>query len=192
MTKHKRLALVLGINLSMVAGLLIAGLVTHSLGVLASAADYLGDALGTGLSLGAQRVSRRDRRPNAIALAAFANSALLLAVTLAVAAEAIRRLIVGAPVVHGLPVILVSVAAAAAMVVCAVILGNVEDDLSMQSVMLDSLADAAAALGVAISGAIILATDGTYWLDAAVALGIALVVGYHAAKLMRKAHASIR
>ena len=192
MTKHKRLALVLGINLSMVAGLLIAGLVTHSLGVLASAADYLGDALGTGLSLGAQRVSRRDRRPNAIALAAFANSALLLAVTLAVAAEAIRRLIVGAPVVHGLPVILVSVAAAAAMVVCAVILGNVEDDLSMQSVMLDSLADAAAALGVAISGAIILATDGTYWLDAAVALGIALVVGYHAAKLMRKAHAGIR
>jgi cobalt-zinc-cadmium efflux system protein len=191
-TKVRRLALVLGINLSLVAGLLMAGLLTHSLGVLASAADYLGDALGAGLSLGAQRVSRRNRRPNAIPLAALANSAFLLVVTLVVAAEAIRRLSNGAPIVHGLPVVLVSVGAAAAMVACVVTLGNVEDDLSMQSVMLDSLADAAAALGVAISGAIILATNGTYWLDAAVALGIALVVGYHAAKLMRKAHAGIR
>ena len=122
----------------MVAGLLLAGLLTHSLGVLASGADYLGDALGTGLSLGAQRLRRQNR--NAIPLAALANSALLLVVALAVAAEAIRRLSIGAPAVHGLPVIFVSVGAAAAMVACALILGDVEDDLSMQSVMLDSVA----------------------------------------------------
>jgi cobalt-zinc-cadmium efflux system protein len=89
-------------------------------------------------------------------------------------------------------VIVVSVIAAAAMVTCALILGDVDDDLSMQSVMLDTLADAAAAVGVALSGTVILATGGTYWLDSAVALAVALVVGYHAAKLLARALAGIR
>ncbi len=188
MSKDARLALVLAINLVMVAALLAIGLLSHSLGVLASGADYLGDALGAGLALVAQRASRRrPGRSRAISLAALANSGLLLAVTLVVGIGAIRRLATGTPAIHGLPVIVVSVVAAAAMVACALILGDVEDDLSMQSVMLDTLADAAAALGVAVSGAIILATGGAFWLDSAVALAIALVVGYHAVKLMRRA-----
>ncbi len=193
MTKEARLALVLAINVVMVAALLAVGLLSRSLGVLASGADYLGDALGAGLALIAQRISRRTPgRSRAISFAALANSGLLLVVTVAVAAEATHRLLNGTPSIHGLPVILVSVIAAAAMVVCALILGNVEDDLSMQSVMLDTLADAAAAVGVAISGAIILLTKGTYWLDSTVALVIALVVGYHAVKLMRRALSSTR
>jgi len=48
------------------------------------------------------------------------------------------------------------------------------------------LADAAAAAGVAATGAIILATGGWYWLDPAVALAIAAVVAYHALALIRK------
>jgi len=184
-SKDKRLALVLAINLTLVAGLLVAGLLTRSLGVLASGADYLGDALGTGLSLGARRLNRR----NAIPLAAFVNSGFLLLVTLAVSSDAIVRLSTGAPTVDAPPVIVVSVVAAGAMVACAAILGDVGGDLSMQSVMLDSLADAAAALGVAVSGAIILLTGGTYWLDPAVALAISLVVSYEATKLMRRARA---
>lgn len=56
----------------------------------------------------------------------------------------------------------------------------------------DTVADAAAAIGVAISGAIILATNGTYWLDSLVALLIALVVGYHASGLMRRVLSDIR
>ena len=52
--------------------------------------------------------------------------------------------------------------------------------------MLDTLADAAAAIGVAVSGAVILLTHGLYWLDSLVALVIAVVVGYHAVRLMRR------
>jgi cobalt-zinc-cadmium efflux system protein len=89
-------------------------------------------------------------------------------------------------------VVTVSVIAAGAMIACALILGNVEGDLSMESVMLDTVADAAAAIGVAVSGAVILATNGTYWLDSLVALVIALVVGYHAIGLMRKVLADLR
>jgi len=50
--------------------------------------------------------------------------------------------------------------------------------------MLDSVADAAAAIGVALSGAIILITGGNDWLDPVVALVIAAVVAFHAIKLI--------
>jgi len=193
MTQDTRLGLVLGINLAMVLALLLVGLLTHSLGVLASGADYLGDALGTGLSLVALRMSRREHgHPRATSYAALVNSSFLLLVTLSVVAEAVHRLSTGAPSIHGVPVVIVSVIAAIAMIVCAFILGNVEGDLNMESVMLDTVADAAAAIGVAISGAIILATKGTYWLDSLVALLIALVVGYHAIRLMRRVLADLR
>jgi Co/Zn/Cd efflux system component len=139
------LGLVLAINVAMVAGLLTVGLVAHSLGVLASGADYLGDALGAGLSLAALRLSRHEHgHPRATTLTALANASFLLIVTLTVAGEAIRRLITGAPSIHGVPVVIVSVIAAAAMIGCAFILGDVEGDLSMESVMLDTVADAAA------------------------------------------------
>jgi cobalt-zinc-cadmium efflux system protein len=61
-----------------------------------------------------------------------------------------------------------------------------QHDLSVAAVLLDTIADAAAAAGVAATGAIILATGGWYWLDPAVALAIAVVVAYHAFALIRK------
>lgn len=193
MTQDTRLGVVLGINVAMVLALLLVGLVTHSLGVLAAGADYLGDALGTGLSLVALQMSRHKHgHPRATSYAALINSSFLLLATLTVAAEAVHRLSVGAPSVHGLPVVIVSAMAASAMIVCAFILGNVEGDLNMESVMLDTVADAAAAVGVAISGVIILATSDTYWLDSLVALLIALVVGYHAIRLMRRVLSDLR
>lgn len=186
MTQDARLNLVLAINLAMVAALVAVGLLAHSLGVLASAADYVGDAAGVALSLVALKLSRRTHGyPRATSFAALVNASLLLLVTFIVAAEGIHRLLSGSPEVHGLPVLIVSVVAAGAMVLCAGILGSIEaDDFNMRSVMLDTLADAAAAAGVAISGAIILVAQGLYWLDATVALVIALVVGFHALKLI--------
>jgi cobalt-zinc-cadmium efflux system protein len=186
MSQGARLGLVLGINLAMVLALLLVGLFAHSLGVLASGADYLGDAFGAGLALLALRLSCRRQDGRATSLAALVNASLLLAVTSAVIVEAIYRLSAGAPSIHGVPVILVSIIAASAMIACALILGDVGADVGMQSVMLDSVADAAAALGVAISGGVILLTGGTYWLDSAVALVIALVVAVHAIRLLRK------
>jgi cobalt-zinc-cadmium efflux system protein len=191
-TQDKRLGLVLSANLVMVLSLLLVGLLAHSLGVLASGADYLGDALGAGLSLVAVRASRRrGGHPRATSLAALFNSSFLLLVTLVVIAEAVQRLSSGAPAIDGIPVVVVSVAAAITMIACAFILGDVGEDLSMQSVMLDTVADAAAAIGVAVSGAIILLTKGSYWLDSLVALLIALVIAYQAMKLLRRVLADL-
>jgi cobalt-zinc-cadmium efflux system protein len=186
-TQDSRLGLVLGVNLVLVLGLLLVGLLTHSLGVLASGADYLGDALGTGLSLAALRLGRRRHgHRGATLFAALFNSSFLLIVTVAVVVEAVHRLSSGAPSIHGTPVVIASVLAAIAMIACAFILGDVAGDLSMESVMLDTVADAAAATGVAGSAAVIMLTGGTYWLDSLVALVIALVVAYQAIKLLRK------
>ena len=41
-------------------------------------------------------------------------------------------------------------------------------------------------------GAVILAAGGWYWLDPAVALVIAVIIGYHAQKLVREAIAALR
>jgi len=73
------------------------------------------------------------------------------------------------------------------------VIGTVESgDLNMRSVMLDTLADGASAVGGALSGAIILAAKGAYWLDSAVALAIAVIITYHAIKLIRDVLAHLR
>jgi Co/Zn/Cd efflux system component len=88
LTQDKRLGLVLVINVVMVLGLVGVGLAANSLGVLASGADYLGDALGTGVSLVALRMSRHHGHSRATSFAALVNATLLLLVTLAVIVQA--------------------------------------------------------------------------------------------------------
>jgi Co/Zn/Cd efflux system component len=63
---------------------------------------------------------------------------------------------------------------------------------AVAAVLLDTIADAAAAAGVAATGAVILVTHGWYWLDPAVALVIAVIVAYHALALIRKVLHRIR
>jgi cobalt-zinc-cadmium efflux system protein len=186
-TKGKRLWLVLLANVSMVLALVIVGLLSRSLGVLAAGGDYLGDAAGVALALLALRVSHDGtHHPRAAIYPALANAAFLLAVTIAVIVEALSRLAGGAPHIEGLPVIIVSVIAGLVMAGCAFVIGAVEEgDFNMRAVMLDTLADGVSAAGVAASGAVILIVGGVYWLDSAVALAIATIIAYHAVKLIR-------
>jgi len=199
MSRPTRLAVVLALNLLLVAALILVGLASHSLGVLAAGLDYIADAAAIGVSLLAIWISTRpatarrpDGHPNATAIAALVNGGWLLVLCFFVIVEGIRRLASGTPHVDGLPVLVVSAIAAAVMLIGAKILGGDTDDpeedraghLNMRAVLLDTVGDAAAAAGVAVTGAIILATGGLFWLDPTVALVIALVVGYHAAKLL--------
>jgi cobalt-zinc-cadmium efflux system protein len=198
MSRAQRLTVVLGLNLALVTGLVVVGIGAHSVGVLAEGGDYLLDAAGAGLALLAIRLSARQassRRPSAYlrttGFAALVNSGWLLVLELLVAGVAADRLATRTPEVRGLPLLIVSGIAALAMTAAAFVLrgddseGN-ERDLSVAAVLLDTVADAAAAAGVAVAGAIILAVRGWYWLDPAVALAIAVMVAYHAAKLIRK------
>jgi len=181
------------------------GLMAHSLAVLAAGADYLADAGAIGVSLLAIWLAGRPPSParpagypNATNVAALVNAGWLLALNVLIAVAAVQRLVTGSHRVEGLPVLIASAVAAVVMLAGALVLrGDSDggdtggDDLNVKAVLLDTAADAAAAAGVAVSGAIILVAGGWYWLDPAVALVIAVVVGYHAQKLVRKVRAAI-
>jgi cobalt-zinc-cadmium efflux system protein len=203
MSRVQRLVIVLALNLALVASLVIVGVTAHSLAVFAAGGDYLLDAAGIGVALlaiyASARPGRRAGRLSATSVAALVNAGWLLALEVLVAGVAIGRLVTGTPEVGGLPVLIVSGVAALAMAGGAVILRGDEGedeggtgDLPVAAVLLDTIADAAAAAGGAVAGAIILATGGWYWLDPAVALAIAIVVAYQACVLIGKVIARLR
>ncbi|WAH95887.1 cation diffusion facilitator family transporter [Arthrobacter sp. MMS18-M83] len=204
MTRVRRLSVVLILNLVLVAGLVVVGISANSLGVLAEGADYLADAAAIGVSLLAVRVSklpptpkRPQGYPMATTWAAGVNAGWLLVLSVAILVGAAGRLLTGTSEVHGLPVLIVSGIAAAVMFVGALILGGDGDnkaggDLNMRAVLLDTAGDAAAAAGVAVAGAVIYVTNGLYRLDPVVAAIIAVVVGYHAVRLLLEIFQALR
>ena len=206
MSRTQRLIIVLVLNLGLVVGLVAVGVTAHSIAVLAEGGDYLLDAAGVAVALLAIWLAARpatrarsDGYPNATNAAALINAGWLLILELLVAGAALDRLVTRRVPVDGLPVLVMSGVAAVAMLAGALILRAGEDDeeggerdLSVSAVLLDTVADAAAAAGVAVVGAIIFATGGWYWLDPAVALTIAVVVAYHALALIRKVLGRLR
>jgi cobalt-zinc-cadmium efflux system protein len=200
MSRTQRLIVVLLLNLALVAALVVVGLTARSLAVFAAGGDYLLDAAAIGVALLAIRLSTRQaghrRTSNQLTptdIAALINGGWLLILELGVAATATDRLITGTPHVAGLPVLIVSAVAALIMAIGALILRKdqvdrpPEDrDLSVAAVLLDTVADATAAAGVAAAGGIILAARGWYWLDPAVALAIAIAFTWQAFALIIK------
>lgn len=188
----------LGLNGALILALVVVGIAANSVSVLAAAGDTVGDCFG--LVIGLIAVTLRDRDPDhpqahrPIAIAALINSVLLLSVTVSVVIEAAARLLAGSSPVEGLPVVIVAVITILVMLAGAWVLGAsaASEDLHMRSVLLDALADASAAAGVAIAGVIILATEGLYWLDPVLALIISAVIAIAAVRLLIKAVAALR
>lgn len=177
-------------NLVLVAALVAVGISVRSIGVLAEGVDYLADAAAIGVSIFAIWLSARStvagRTSVAAEVAALVNAGWLFLLCLFVTIGAVARVASGPPEVRGLPVLVVSGIAAVAMSAGALILRGDDDehDVNLRAVLLDTAGDAAAAGGVALAGGIIIASGGNYWLDPTVALAVALVVGFHAAKLI--------
>ncbi|ANF31865.1 hypothetical protein A0130_09430 [Leifsonia xyli] len=184
--------------MALIVGLVIAGLVAHSVSVLAAAGDTVADCFA--LALGLIAIALRDRDPDhphaqrPIAIAALVNALLLLAVTVTVTIEAISRLQEGSPPVEGLPMVIVSVITMLVMLAGAFVLGRsaAGEDLHMRSVLIDALADAAAAAAIAVAGVIILITNDLYWLDPVLALGVSVLIAVAAIQLVIKAIAVLQ
>lgn len=197
-SQRHQIGVVLALNAGLIVGLVIVGLAANSVSVLATAGDAVGDCLGLVLGLVAIRLRDRDpghpRAQVPTAVAALVNSSLLLVVTVIVAIEAVSRLAKGSPAVSGLPVVIAGVITMLVMLTGAAVIGlsAKDEDLHMRSVLLDALADAAAAAGVAIGGAIILVTGGLFWLDPVLALLISALIAVAAARLGLKAAAALR
>lgn len=197
-SQRRRISIVLALNAALIVGLVVAGLAANSVSLLAAAGDTVGDCVG--LVLGLIAIALRDRDPDhphaqrPIAVAALVNATLLLLVTIGVGVESVLRLAEGSPEVDGLPVVIASVVTVVVMLAGAAVLGlsAAREDLHMRSVLIDAFADAAAAAGVAIAGAVILVTGGWFWLDPVLALVISAVVAVAAVRLGVKAVSALR
>jgi len=198
LSQSRRLTIVLALNLALVGGLVAAGILARSVSVLAAAGDTLADCVA--LVLGLIAIAIRDRDPDhphatrPIAIAALVNATILIVITLSVGIEAILRLREGSPAVLGLPMALVSIVTLGVMIAGALVLGRSarREDIHMKSVLVDTLADAAAAAGVLVAGSIIWVTRGLYWLDPVIALILAAVIGYTGIRLASQAVAALR
>ena len=214
--RSNRLRLALAINLVIVAVQVVLGFVADSLGLLSDAAHNLTDVAGLGLAVYAVQLTRRpatSRRSfgwhRGTILAAQANAAMILALTVWILIEGVRRLLDPRSVDGGIVVVVASVAFVANTLAVLAVRephehayasghapahdhdhdGATNPDLNMQAAMLHLVSDAAASLGVVVVGLVILLTDGWYWLDPAVSIAIGLSIGWHAWRLLRSSNA---
>jgi cobalt-zinc-cadmium efflux system protein len=214
-SRERKLSGAIWLNAALVAGQVIFGVMSHSLGLIADAGHNLTDVAAVVASLIAVRLARRAATQHrsfgyhrATVLAAQANAASILVVTVIVMYEAIRRIANPSPV-NGRIVIIVALAAAAINFAAALILRDGHSghdhsaghdhhdghddhatepgDLNMRSAVLHMAGDAVASLGVALAGLVIVLTGGWYWLDPAVSIAIGLLIAWQAWKLLRAA-----
>ena len=195
MTQRRRLTVLLVMNVAMIAALIVVGLASRSLGVLAAGGDYVADSAA--ILLGIIAVTIRERvgpTSTAPTYVAAINAMALLVVTVFVLVAAAGRLLHGTPVIDGLPVLIVSALTTGVMAAGVFVLGAGagSEDLHMRSVLLDTASDALASAAVAISGAVIYLTGRYYWLDSALSLAIGLVIGVGALRLLGSVTVALR
>jgi cobalt-zinc-cadmium efflux system protein len=192
-SRSRRLAIALGLNVALVVAQVVFGLVAHSLGLLADAGHNLSDVAAVLVSLVAVRWARRA--PTAersygyhrgTILAAVANATTILAVTAFIIYEGLRRLSQPEPVRGGV-VVAVALGAFAINACAALALRERGSDLNMRSALLHMAGDAIASLGVAVAGLVILLTGRFLWLDPVVSMAIGGLIAVEALQLVRQA-----
>jgi len=179
---RRRLALVLGLTCVFLAVEVAAGLLTGSLSLLADAGHMLTDVAGLVLALAAMKFAERRPSPRRTygyhrveILAALTNGVVLLVVAAYIITEALNRFRAPQPVA-GVPVLAVASVGLLVNLASALLLHQgSEASLNVRGVYNEALADALSSLGVIVGASVITAT-GWYWVDPAVAAGIALFV----------------
>jgi cobalt-zinc-cadmium efflux system protein len=172
----------IALNLAFVVVEVTYGVVAHSVALIADAGHNLGDVLGLGLAWGATALAKLKpsarrtfgfRRSTIVASAA--NALILLFVTGGLTWESIRRLL--APhTPDGLTMIVVALVGAVVNAASALLfLRGRNRDLNLRSAFVHLASDAVLALGVALTGALIIVTH-WLWLDPAVSIALALTI----------------
>jgi cobalt-zinc-cadmium efflux system protein len=167
------------------------GFLTSSLALLSDALHNLGDVLGLGLAWGAAVIAQwpaTERHTygwrRATLLSPLANAVLLVALSGALAWEALRRML-APPEVPGMTIIVVaSIGIAVNFGTALLVRHGHRHDLNRRGAYLHLMADAAISLATVVAGAGMLAW-GWEWLDPATALLVGVVVAAGAISLLR-------
>lgn len=191
---NRSFAIAVVLNVLLVIGEAVGGVLSHSVALLADAGHNLSDVAGLILawwahwlrSVGPSGRWTYGRRPFTI-LAANLNGILIVAAIVGVGYESIRRLI--SPVeLEEVPVLIVGLIAAGLNFATARLLttgGQQEKDLNVRGAYLHMLADAAVSVAVVIGAAVIFFTD-WYWLDPLISLGICALLAFGVWDLLRE------
>ena len=190
---RRRLAVVLGLTLAVLAAEVVGAVVSGSLALLADAGHMATDALGVALALGAVTLAQRPptgRRTfgwqRVEILAAVANGALLLAVGAFVLIEAVRR-IGDPPEVHA--GIMLAAAGAGLLVNLAgmaILHRGRDSSLNVRGAYLEVLSDALGSVAVLVAAGVIALTGWTP-ADTVASLLIGCLVLPRAWSLLREA-----
>ncbi len=183
----------LWLNVALVVTQVVAGIAAGSVGLLADAGHNLSDVAAVVISLLAVRLAMRPPTPRrsfgyhrATILAAQANAASVLVVTLLVAVEAVRRL-GDPPEVQGVTVaVIAAVAVVVNLAAARVLHGHGDHDLNLRSALMHMVGDAAASAVVLGAGVAIALTGGWAWLDPVASLAVATFVSWRAVGLLRE------
>lgn len=162
---RRRLAIALALILALMGGEIAAGLVAHSVALLADAGHMLTDAVALAAALVAAALAVRPARGvwtfglgRAEILAAQGNGITLFLVAVLIVYSAIRRL-VSPPHVHGGIVLALALAGVAVNLVATLVLAGADHSrLNMRGAFLHVATDLAAFAGTAIAGGLVLAT----------------------------------
>jgi cobalt-zinc-cadmium efflux system protein len=186
-----KLRLALGLTIGVLLIELAGGLLAHSLALLSDAGHVLTDVFALGLAWIAVDQSRRpaDRRRSygyqrVGILAALVNAVTLIVIVLAIAFEAVRRLMAPTQVEGGIVVATALVAIAVNAVVIVTLRAHARN-LSLRSALLHVTGDVAASAGVVVAGAVILLT-GWLYIDPLLSLAIAGLIAYGAWGIVRE------
>jgi cobalt-zinc-cadmium efflux system protein len=187
-----RLAIVLLLTAFYMVAEVVGGIASHSLALIADAGHMLSDVAALGLSLFAAWIARRPPTParsygyyRTEILAALANAATLIAISIWVCIEAWRRLH-APPEVAGRMVMMV--AAGGFLVNVAgmwVLNGGRQDNLNVRGAWLHVATDALGNIGTVIAGAMV-AYLGLAWADPAASVLIALLVCWSSWSLLKE------
>ena len=185
-TSGLRLFATLLLNLVITAVELVGGIASGSLSLVSDAFHNLGDAASVAISYIAIRLRLRQNSPRhtfgmkrAEILAAFINSAALIAVTLFLFYQAARRL-VHPEAVQGEVMTLVALVGVAANLAGTLLLKRgARESLNIRATYLHMFSDVVSSAGVVIGG-IAIALWKLYWIDPIMTIAIGLYIGKEA------------
>lgn len=175
-------AIGVSLNLAFVVVEAVYGTVAHSMALVADACHNLGDVLGLALAWGAATLARRlpsSRRTYGLRgttiMASLVNALVLLFVTGGIAWESFKR-IFEPERVSGATVIVVALVGVLVNGASAVLfMSGRKRDLNVRSAFVHLASDAGLALGVAVSGVVMMVTD-LRWLDPVVSIALSLLI----------------
>lgn len=177
-------AFIIGITLNVIYILVevFYGLIINSMALLADAGHNFSDVLGLLLAWGASYLAKTattEKRTygfrKSTILAAFFNAILLMIAVGAITIEAIRKLILPAPVEGTTMMIVAGIGFFINAVTALLFMKGKEKDLNIKGAFLHMAADAGVSLGVVIAGFVIVST-GWLWVDPVISLVIVMVI----------------